>query len=141
MIGRRRASIVTVAGLIAVLGLSGCVSIPFGACPAIGWLNTLTVALDGDTAAVDQVQLCTEAGCAPASDVDMTGPLGLITVADHDGDTWTFSVDSLPDTFTVRTLAADGTALSDTEVTPEWVRVGGSAQCGGPHEATVTVQP
>lgn len=67
----------------------------------------------------------------------MTGPLGLISVADHDGDNWTFSIDSLPDTFTVRTLAADGTVLSDTEVTPGWERVGGSAQCGGPGEATV----
>lgn len=69
----------------------------------------------------------------------MTGPLGLISVTDYDGDTWTFSVDGLPETFTVRSLAADGTVLSDTEVTPEWVRVGGSAQCGGSGEATVTV--
>lgn len=123
-----------VAGLVTAMGLTGCV--PF-ACPAIGWTNTPTVELDGDTATVAQVQLCTDAGCAPADDVDMTGPLGLISVADRDGDTWTFSVDSLPDTFTVRTLAADGTVLSDTEVTPEWERVGGSAQCGGPGEATV----
>jgi len=140
MIVRRRAGIVMVTGLI-VLGLSGCMSIPFGACPAIGWLNTLAVRLDGDTTAVDQLQLCTDASCAPAGDVDMTGPLGLITVADHDGDTWTFSVDSLPETFTVRALAADGTVLSDTEVTPGWVRTGGSEQCGGPHEAAVNVQP
>lgn len=40
---------------------------------------------------------------------------------------------------TVRTLASDGTALSNTKVTPEWVRVGGSEQCGGPGETTVTV--
>lgn len=41
---------------------------------------------------------------------------------------------------TVRALAADGTVVSDTEVTPEWVRVGGSEQCSGPGEATVTVR-
>jgi hypothetical protein len=125
---------VAVAGLVAAMGLTGCV--PF-ACPAIGWMNTLTIELDGDAAAVDRVQLCTDDGCAPADDVSMTGPLGLISVTDHDGDTWTFSVDGLPAIFTVRTLAADGTVLSDTEVTPEWERVGGSAQCGGPGEATV----
>lgn len=134
MMTRRRAGLVSVAGLVTAMGLTGCV--PF-ACPAIGWTNTLTVQLDGHTAAVDQVQLCTDADCAPAADVDMTGPLGLIRVTDHDGDTWMFSVDGLPDTFTVRTLTADGAVLSDTEVTPEWVRVGGSAQCGGPGEATV----
>lgn len=134
MTRRRRAGLVSVAGLVTAMGLTGCV--PF-ACPAIGWTNTLTVQLDGHTAAVDQVQLCTDAGCAPADGVDTTGPHGLISVADHDGDTWTFSLDSLPDTFTVRTLATDGTVLSDTEVTPAWERVGGSAQCGGPGEATV----
>lgn len=107
---------------------------------APGWSNTLTVQLDGDTSAVDQVQLCTDAGCAPAEDVDLLGPLGLIRATEHDGDTWTFSVEGLPDTFTVHALAADGTVFSDTEATPEWARIGGSAQCGGPGEATVTVQ-
>ncbi|ODT25894.1 MAG: hypothetical protein ABS64_00625 [Microbacterium sp. SCN 69-37] len=119
-------------------GLTGCVSF---ACSAIGWSNTLTVQVDGDTRAVDQVQLCTDAGCAPADDLDPSGPLGWITIESNDGDSWTFSVGMTSvEQITVRTLAADGTVLSDTEVIPEWVRVGGSAQCGGPSEATVTVQ-
>ena len=130
---RRRAGIVAVT----VMGLTGCV--PF-ACPAIGWTNALTVQLDGNTSAVDQVQLCTEAGCAPVEDENVTGPLGLVTVEAQNSDAWMFSVDGLPDTFAVRTLAADGTMLSNTEVTPEWDRVGGSEQCGGPSEATVTVR-
>ena len=138
MMRRRRAGIVAVAGLVTVIGLTGCV--PF-ACPAIGWSNTLTVQLDGDTTAVDQVQLCTEEGCAPASDADPSGSLGWITVEDTDGESWTFSLGmSRLEQVTVRTLAADGTVLSDTDVTPEWVRVGGSEQCGGPGEATVTVR-
>lgn len=136
---RRRAGLLAVAGLVSVMGLTGCV--PF-ACPAIGWSNTLTVQLDGDASAVDQVQLCTDAGCASDEDVDMTGPLGFVSVEAQDGDSWTFSVGMTRlERFTVRTLAGDGTVLSDTEVTPEWVRVGGSEQCGGPGEATVTVQP
>lgn len=136
MMRRRRAGIVAVAGLVTVMGLTGCV--PF-ACPAIGWTNALTVQLDGNASAVNQVQLCTEAGCAPAEDESVTGPLGLVAVEAQNGDAWTFAVDGLPDTFTVRTLAADGTVLSDTEVTPEWDRIGGSEQCGGPSEATITV--
>ncbi len=125
-----------VAGLVSVMGLTGCV--PF-ACPAIGWSNTLTIQLDGDTSAVDQVQLCTDEGCAPSDDVDPSGPLGWITVESNDGDSWMFSVGMTSmEKVTVRTLAADGTVLADTEVNPEWVRTGGSAQCGGPSEATVT---
>ncbi|PJJ55384.1 hypothetical protein CLV54_3274 [Compostimonas suwonensis] len=137
MTGRQRAGLLAVAGLVTVMGVTGCV--PF-ACPAIGWTNALTVQLDGDTTAVDQVQLCTEAGCAPVGDENVTGPLGLVTVEAQNGNAWTFSVDGLPDTFTVRMLTADGAVLSDTEVTPEWDRVGGSEQCGGPSEATVTVR-
>lgn len=139
MVGRRRAGIVAVAGLVTVMCLTGCA--PF-ACSAIGWSNTLTVQLEGDTTAVDQVQLCTDDGCAPAEDADLSGPLGFVSVEAQDGDSWTFSVgmDRL-ERFTVRALAADGTVLSDTEVAPEWVRVGGSAQCGGPGEATVAVRP
>ena len=133
----RRAGIVAVAVLVTVMGLTGCVSF---ACPAIGWTNALTVQLDGDTSAVDQVQLCTDDGCAPVGDEDITGPLGLVTAEKKTDDAWTFAVDGLPDTFTVRTLAADGTMLSDTEVTPEWDRIGGSEQCGGPSEATITVR-
>lgn len=137
--GRRRAGLVAVAGLVTAMGLTGCV--PF-ACPAIGWSNTFTVQLDGDTLAVDQVQLCTDDGCAPAEDVDPTGPLGFVSVEDQDGDSWTFSVGmNRLEQVTVRTLAGDGTVFSDTEVTPEWMRVGGSEQCGGPGEATVTVRP
>lgn len=137
MTGRRRAGLLAVAGLVTVMGLTGC--IPF-ACPAIGWTNALTVQLDGDTSTVDQVQLCTDAGCAPVEDEDITGPLGFVTVEEQNGDAWTFSVDGFPDTFTVRTLAADDTVLSDTAVTPEWERIGGSEQCGGPSVATVTVR-
>lgn len=138
MTGRRQAGLVAVTVLVTMTGLTGCA--PF-ACPAIGWSNTLTVQLVGDTSAVDQVQRCTDAGCAPAADVDPSGPLGWITVESNDGDSWTFSVGMTSmEQVTVRTLAADGTVLSDTEATPEWVRVGGSAQCGGPSEATVAVQ-
>ncbi len=137
MMVRQRAGLLAVAGLVSAMGLTGCV--PF-ACPAIGWTNALTVQLDGDTSAVDQVQLCTDAGCAPVEDEDVTGALGIVAAEEQKDDAWVFSVDGLPDTFTVRTLAADGTVLSDTEVTPEWDRIGGSEQCGGPSEATVTVR-
>lgn len=136
---RRRAGIVVVAGLVSLTGLAGCA--PF-ACPAIGWSNTLVAQLDGDTSAVAHVQLCTDDGCAPVEGGDPSGPLGSVQLEAQDAGSWTFSIGmDRPDQVTVRTLAADGTVLSDTEVAPAWVRVGGSEQCGGPGEATVTVRP
>ena len=124
----------------ATVGLTGCTPLP-SACPAVGWSNALTVELEGDTSGVSEVQLCTDDGCAPAENIDPTGPLGQISVAGRTGDTWSFSTGMTNlDALTVRTIAADGAVISETEVTPEWVRVGGSEQCGGPGEATVTVQ-
>lgn len=138
MTRRRRIGLMAVAALMTVTGLTGCVEF---ACPTIGWTNALTVQLDGDTSAVHQILLCTDAGCAPVEDEDGTGPLGFVTAQEQNGDAWTFSVDGLPETFTVRALAVDGAVLSDTAVSPEWERVDGSARCGGPGEATVTVRP
>ena len=40
--------------LVAVTTLTGCVQV---ACPAIGWMNTLTIELDGAATAADRVQL------------------------------------------------------------------------------------
>lgn len=117
--------------------LTGCTPL---ACPAIGWSNIVTVQLRGDTSSVAQVQLCVDGACGPAEDVDMTGPLGMVSLSDHEGGAWAFHVDmGFPSEFTVRSLAADGSVLSDSEVAPEWVRVGGSAHCGGPAEATVEI--
>lgn len=127
----------SIAGLVLAMGLSGCTS---GACPAIAYIHGLTVELGGEAADAAKVQLCTNEGCAPANDVDQTGSLGLVRVVGQDEDTWRFDLDRAPDALTVRTLAADGTVLSDTLVTPEWVRINGSAQCGGRNEAIVEVE-
>ena len=44
-----------------------------------------------------------------------------------------------PETVEVSVLGPDGAVLAGTEAELEWVRVGGSEGCGGPHEARVTV--
>jgi hypothetical protein len=45
----------------------------------------------------------------------------------------------VPGTVAVTVLGPDGAVLAAVDGAPDWVRVGGSAECGGPHEATVTV--
>ena len=126
-------------GLMAVAVLAGCV--PFGvACPAVGWSNSLIVKLDGDTEPVDRVQICTNDGCAPAADADLTGPLGLIAAEQRDDTTWRLRLEMMaPDRIAVRALDAGGTVLAEAEVSPEWVRGGGDARCGGPAEAEVAL--
>ena len=131
---RLRASI---AGLAMALGLSGCTS---GECPTIGYIHELTVELGGEAAGVAEVQLCADDICSRAEGADHAGPLGLVSVSGHDQNTWRFDLDKTHDALTVRTLASDGTVISDTLVTPEWVRVNGSVECGGRNEAIVEVE-
>ena len=43
------------------------------------------------------------------------------------------------ETVEVAVLGSDDAVLAGTTAAPAWVRDGGSEQCGGPREATVTV--
>lgn len=126
-------------GAAMLVTLTGCAPLPV-ACPAIGWMNSLTVELEGDTSTVAAVQLCTEQGCAPAPDIDPSGPWGLVALTNRDGDSWTFSTDMLsPHELTVKVLTADRVVVSEQVVAPAWRRIGGSEQCGGPATAVVSV--
>ena len=95
-------------GSIVLMALTGCAPAPF-ACPAIGWVNSLTVEVTGQTASVERVQLCTQEGCAPGRDVDSNSPLSLIEVTEREGHTWTFGTQMLSlEEVTIRALASDG---------------------------------
>lgn len=139
--GRRRSGLMGVAGLAAAVALTGCGSGEI-ACPAIGWINELTITLDGDLSDVADVKLCIEDDCAPAEGTDIPEELTEVAFTDQDASTgtWVFTTGmSTPDQFIVRVYAADGTVLSNTQARPQWVRVGGSEQCGGPGEAALAV--
>jgi hypothetical protein len=129
----------TTLGSIALVALTGCAPAPV-ACPAVGWANILTVEVTGRTSSVHSVQLCTEDGCAPRLDVESGGSLGLVRVADREGDRWTFETGMLPlDEVTIRSADANGSIISKTSVSPDWKRVVGSERCGGPSKAFVSV--
>lgn len=140
-------------------------------CPAIGWSNNLLVELEGNVSAVAEVQGCVDGACsqvvqpAPQTDAPVekitpeasggtgnkTGQKSHLpsqyfspyTASRRDGDSWAVNLDmDAPKNVTVRALDADGTVLAEDEYALEWVRVGGSEQCGGPGEAgpvTLTV--
>lgn len=140
--GGARSGLVAGATLLLGLALPACAP-TVTACPAIGWINELTIQLEGHVSEVAKVQLCIQELCVPADDGVAPDALEQVAPMPEGGtaDTWLFSTGmSTPDAFTVRVLSTDGTILTDVEAMPEWVRVGGSEQCGGPGEATVTVR-
>ncbi|PWD51408.1 hypothetical protein C8046_12830 [Serinibacter arcticus] len=138
--------------LVGAVGLTSCAGITNGACTAIGWSNVLTVQLDGeasDLAEVAEVALCVGDECVtgepertpPATLGTSWAVLGAVSLFPRDDDDgpWLYAIDGRPEELTVRASAADGTVLTATPVTLDWKRVGGSARCGGPHEASVAV--
>lgn len=147
--------------LQAVLMLAVCIPVAgcSTACPAIGWVNSITVELAGDVSRVDAVQLCADGACSEvrpepgtaAPRIVVTTPLDARasptleaqpTMAPFyaeriDADTWRFTVNmSSPDHVTAKALTSKGVVIAETDADLDWKRVGGSAQCGGPMEAS-----
>ena len=136
---KRSETFATLLGSVALVAMTGCTPGTVD-CPAIGWINTLTVEVTGQVPLVRSIQLCTKEGCAPGVDLDPSSPLNLIQLIGQEGQRWSFATDMLPlEELTVRTLDVDGAVSSETVVTPEWKRIGGSEACGGPSTAVVSV--
>jgi hypothetical protein len=138
--------------LLLAEGTAAC-STPF-ACPALAWVNSLTVSLDGSVEAVSLVELCADEVCSTRSDVPATFPVTSVgpgampapatsapsfqpfSAARVDDRTWRFSLlMRSPETVRVRALSAGGTVLAERDLKLGWTRVGGSEQCGGPATA------
>ena len=136
---QRRAAVAAIASLCA-FGVSSCSSVET-ACPAIGYSSSLNVEVSGQFEDVADLKLCVADVCAP--NADHIDPPGLQVyeppTRENDGQRWTFIVFYPPEEIVIRAYATDGSILNDTPVSADWKRVGGSAQCGGPHDATVEV--
>jgi hypothetical protein len=139
------------------VALSGCST--FGACPAIAWNNTVIVKLEGATRNVSVVEMCVAGVCSVPGPVLQSSddPVRLETldpqqlgsyspaptsvplpypVSRSDDGSWRISTEiTSPDEVTLRVLSASGEVLAERDVTLDWVRVGGTEQCGGPAEA------
>jgi len=111
------------------------VAVPPQACPAIGYSSVLRVTLEGDTSEVAFIQVRDGDQWQPPYPPDAAVPA---IPTSHDGDTWTFTLFSSPRSVMLRALDDDGDVLERTEVDVGWVRVGGTAECGGPAEAEVS---
>jgi hypothetical protein len=121
---RRAVAVIATALLLAAL--TGCAT----ACPAIGWINNLTVnagAVDG----VEDLQFCIDDECSPrTSEASPTGSASTMFQADRDRDEWTLRLDmNAPETVVIRLFGADGELLQESEHTIVWTPPTG--QCGG----------
>lgn len=113
------------------------------ACPAIGWINSVTVTLDGDVQNVDVVELCADRMCSRPQGSQQATEDAIPFIASAKSDTdWEVQIGmQAPKAVSVRALSADGRVLAETEANLDWRRVGGSERCGGPQEADpVTLQ-
>lgn len=127
----------TVLALLCTSALAGCSH----ACAPQGWPSSLRVQLTGAVDEVADVGLCVGDVCVPGEGEDPDPALlDLSGVTEHRAGNWEFTMLSTPAELTIRTYTAEGDVVTDTPVELEWHRVGGTARCGGPHAAVVTVE-
>jgi hypothetical protein len=111
----------------------------YDACPAVGYSSSLVVELAPDWPA-DQAHSVTIECDEPCAVPPMDGgeAAGTPTAVLADG---AAHFDWLGDeaSAVVTVLGADGTPLAEVDAELDWVRVGGTEECGGPLDATVTV--
>lgn len=125
----RRLRFAAVPALALTLFTPGC-QLPPGACPAIAWINSISVdtsAYPGDVF----VQVCTDAGCSDAPGASPT-PSPDFSAPRGDGKTFELGM-STPDVVTARVYDASGTLLAETEELIDWTR--STDPCGGPATA------
>jgi hypothetical protein len=112
------------------------------ACPAIGWGSSIRVELTGDWSVhpVGVVELECSSPCERLTVLDeVTGrPVELDPAADPLSWPVDFA-EERPDSAVATVRATDGTELARVEAALRFERVGGTEECGGPTEATVTV--
>lgn len=134
-----------VAGLVALVLAAVSVSGLEQACPAIGWGSQLFVELAVDRPTARAVQVECPAPCGlpvPMPEPGAPEPTGPESATvELTGSTATVSfVLGAPDLITLRVLDGGGAVLTAAEVDLDWIRVGGTVECGGPHEAQVTIR-
>lgn len=129
-----------VAGLLALVACQA--DEPPVACPAVAWSTTVIVELAADWPALDGGSVQLE--CSPACSLEVRldedpAPLRELSLPLVGSSVEFGLLMNAPESAVVTVLGADGTRLAEVEEELDWVRVGGSAECGGPMQTTVEV--
>jgi hypothetical protein len=111
----------------------------YDACPAVGYSSSLVVELAPDWPA-GQAQSVTIECDEPCAVPPMDGgeAAGTPTAVLADGAALFDWFGDQP-SVVVTVLDGDGAELTSLQTELDWVRVGGTEECGGPLDATVTV--
>lgn len=122
----------------AVLSLTGCAGGPTVACPAVAYLPTLVVRLAGDwpTAQQGSLSVTCSTRCTRFR-MSGNGQTGHLTGA-LTGMTTRLQTATMPGSLTITVCGPRG-PVTEVRADLTWRRVGGSAECGGPMEAEVTI--
>lgn len=126
---------IPVAAGVAALAVTGCAPAEPVACPLIAYMSTLEIVVD--VPAAEDVLICHDDLCAPSREASDAGVTVFPAVVD--GDVWTFT-GQFPQDMTIEVYDAASELLTSTAVDPDWRRTGGTEECGGPTEASVTVR-
>ena len=139
-----------------ILAMTRC---SFGlVCPAIGWINTVDIHVDGKAGDVAVVEFCVDGVCGssesspPLSDGSVrlytpgtfppvepsvaptvSAPIPTLGISRVDESNWQALLGMTePVTVTVRALSSTGQVLAETVSDLQWMLSGGSERCGGP---------
>ncbi len=119
-----------------VTTLAGCTLVPHVyACPAIGYINTATLEVQGTQPLA--LKVCAGQECAASTDARLSA---LLSVSAGTPGRWTVTTGSTsPRQLAVTSLDAAGSPVAKATATLSWKRVGGSTYCGGPLAAHATL--
>lgn len=134
---------VLAAGLFTiVVPLTGCGN----ACTAIGWVDELEIEVIGPgSAVVERLEVCFDGSCYSGGGTDTPGQespvvnVNAVSVVKFETGWKVTTSMQIPETVQLRASSETGQVLASQEAELDWKRVGGTARCGGPHEAKATL--
>lgn len=125
--------------IASTLLMAGCSTV-VTACPAIGYSSTLSIQLTGDSSQVSEIVICGGSECVGEEALQESMRSGYAVQAQSNQDIWTATLFFPEEPLTVIATDSTGGVLFETQIQPEWVRTGGSEECGGPMSAKVAVE-
>jgi hypothetical protein len=130
------------------LGLAGCVG--FGTvCTTVGYLSVARISLSDPRTDIS-LELCDGQDCEPGAPLQpggvepaetspppVTVDTGVLSLSGDSLNGWRAEFVGGQSVVGYRLWDASGEIVSEGSVDVDWVRVGGTTQCGGPREAVI----
>lgn len=130
---RRVLRAVSALALLAASATATTSCVTFGACPAIGWTNAVSIDVSAFPEVTD-VQFCVDAECSPAPGAEPTSSTNLFAAIPQEDGSWSLAVDmAAPERIDIRLFDAQATLIHESRHAIAWTP--SDAPCGGPSTA------